>query len=98
MSGSFVVRTYANALPRSWFSRLTRGIDEVLRDSAPGGRTFWHSFADEPRLLPEHIVRALRRVARPGPDCTGAEWWVRAERADRPKQFHFDRDETLFEQ
>ena len=43
----------------------------------------------------EQVIGRLHAVVRPGPQCVGAEYWMRAQPADTGFPFHFDRDEAI---
>lgn len=55
--------------------------------------TFWLPLGEPPAHAVEEAVLALWRVAKPGPRCAGAEWWIgRSYTTDVPVGFHFDQD------
>ncbi|MFO0667214.1 MAG: hypothetical protein U0174_24895 [Polyangiaceae bacterium] len=74
---------------------------DILAQRVPHGAALltnmvaWYPFSEEPRNFFEQVVRHLRGIAKPSPDCIGAEYWMREQAADSDFPFHFDRDEAL---
>ncbi|MEM7244055.1 MAG: hypothetical protein AAF533_01860 [Acidobacteriota bacterium] len=93
-------RCFRSALPSTLYRRFAEHVRRTLRRGArnelsrAGG---WYPLDRAPSTLPEHAIRRLRRLARPGPSCIGAEWWFQVRDTTDGKSFHFDKDEQLFE-
>lgn len=55
--------------------------------------TFWLEGGARPAHALEELAQALARHARPGPRCSGVEWWIgRSYTTHIPIGFHFDLD------
>ncbi len=91
------VRVYANALSLEAFRELRREVRRLAEAGTAGG-FHWFPFGSEPGGVVERAIVRLRRLARPGSPCAGAEWWIRGEAASARKPLHFDKDELLFKQ
>jgi len=88
---------FENALPSSLFDRVASAV------RATGGErlkrnyttTFWFAMGAAPRNVAEDAIVDLLRLANPGPDCVGVEWWLGRLPQGKKLRFHFDRDMTL---
>jgi hypothetical protein len=84
------VRAYDRVLRRTWLDRLRRHVMLDRKD-----KLAWYRLDQKPRTFIEQAIRGLHAVVRPGPQCVGAEYWMRTQRADTGFAFHFDRDEAI---
>jgi len=84
------VRAYERVLRRAWLDRLRC---QVLRQRR--ARSAWYRLDQKPRTFIEQVIGRLHTVVRPGPQCVGAEYWMRAQPADTGFPLHFDRDEAI---
>lgn len=84
------VQAHDRVLPRAWLDRLRR---QVILDRR--GKPSWYRLDQNPRTFMEQVIGRLHAVVRPGPQCVGAEYWMRAQPADTSFPFHFDRDEAI---
>jgi len=84
------VRGYDRVLHRTWLDRLRRQV--ILNRHV---KSAWYRLDQEPTTFMEQVIGRLHAVARPGPQCIGAEYWMRAQPADTGFPFHFDRDEAI---
>ncbi|MCB0309016.1 MAG: hypothetical protein KDD48_06555 [Bdellovibrionales bacterium] len=90
------VRLYENVFPSQWFSHLNKCLRKYSKQTDRIDGAFWYSFKGSPTNLFEQLIRYLRKIARPGSECIGAEWWVHSYASDWKKNFHFDRDEYAY--
>lgn len=94
------VRLCEEALPGSLFERLARAVRATGRERLKQNytTTFWHPRGAEPRNVVEACIEELLRLADPGVECVGTEWWLGRLKAGRRLRYHFDRDMTLRKQ
>src|SRR5262245_17802951 len=84
------VQAFDRVLRRTWLDRLRREVI-LNRREKPG----WYRLDQKPRTFMEQVIGRLHAVVRPGPQCVGAEYWMRAQPAHTGFPFHFDRDEAI---
>jgi hypothetical protein len=84
------IQSFDRVLRRTWLDRLRRQV--ILNRSE---KPVWYRLDQKPRTFIEQVIRRLHAVVRPGPQCVGAEYWMRAQPADTGFPFHFDRDEAI---
>ncbi len=91
------IAVHPNALPDPLFTELARAAHEVGNERLGDGyaTNFWFALEASPRNLVEEAIVVLRRLARPGPRCIGAEWWLGRLRQGESLDLHFDRDLAL---
>jgi hypothetical protein len=88
------------ALPTPLFRRLVRAVREVgiERLDETYKTNFWVSLDAKPNNIVEEVIARLTRLVRPGPRCTGVEWWLGRLPYGKSLPMHFDRDLTLEKQ
>lgn len=85
------VKVYEAAIPPAWVARLRT----LLLAAGPSTALNWYPLELAPRSFFEQVIASLHRLARPGPDCVGAEYWWRTQAAHSGFHLHFDRDEAI---
>ena len=91
------IAVHRKALPDPLFTELARAVHEVGEERLGDGyaTNFWFALDAPPRNLVEEAIVVLHGLARPGPRCIGAEWWLGRLRHGESLELHFDRDLAL---
>lgn len=84
------IQAFDRVLRRSWLDRLRRLVI-LNRRATP----VWYRLDQKPRTFIEQAIGRLHAIVRPGPECVGVEYWMRAQPANTGFPFHFDRDEAI---
>lgn len=94
------IRIHDHALPAEVFRELAAAFrrvgDEALDNSY--STNFWYGFDAEPANIAERAIACLARLAKPGPRCAGAEWWLGRLKYGQSLGLHADRDLSLHTQ
>jgi hypothetical protein len=86
------ITTVDDLLPSDLAEQL--GAQVIAAEELPG-HLWWYQLDTPPRTLFEQVIACLRPQVPCAASCIGAEWWMRAQAASSPFQFHFDRDERV---
>ena len=88
-----------DALPNPLFRRLVHAVQAVgterMENMGSYSTTFWFPIGAKPKNIVEECVTELYDLVRPGPQCTGMEWWLGRLKYGEALPFHTDRDRSL---
>ena len=93
------INLFKDALPNQLFRRLARAVQAVgterMENMGSYNTTFWFPIGAKPANIVEQCVSKLYALVRPGPRCTGMEWWLGRLKFGEALSFHTDRDRSL---